>query len=283
MGSLYKNFRHFIAGHWRGKNDVWVTIVGSLIIIRLLYGFIQMSLLFHPSIVLIAILSLANLILLVWQVVGTWRASDIRIKSGGTMIEVWICYIAILAVVIWAIVQMLDGFLSRAPTKHEMMLKDYNPMELRLEGEIAYIEGELDYQQSTALINALEEDSSLKKVILKSDGGLIFAARALVQTITKYKLDTHIDDHCFSACTLVFLAGKNRTMHEEAKLGFHAYDLDTEFPIKSLNIAEEQKKDQTYMLQRGVAPYFVERVYTTSNSSIWVPTHDELRKAKILN
>ena len=42
-----------------------------------------------------------------------------------------------------------------------------------------------------------------------------------LDVVIEQQLDTHVIDFCESACTLILLAGINRTAERDAKIGFH--------------------------------------------------------------
>ena len=71
----------------------------------------------------------------------------------------------------------------------------------------------------------LKENNQVKVVNLSSGGGEVGAAYEIVDLVIEQQLDTHVLDFCESACTLILLAGVNRTAEKNAKIGFHQTSL----------------------------------------------------------
>ena len=82
-----------------------------------------------------------------------------------------------------------------------------------------------------------------------------------------------------SACTIPFLAGNPRILHQKAKLGFHQYS----FP----GFTEEQFKqaylqEKVFMTSIGIDRKFSEKAFTTPSNDMWYPSHEELLKANVV-
>lgn len=83
-------------------------------------------------------------------------------------------------------------------------------------------------------------------LILKGPGGNLDAGYLVADLVLQHELDITIPSNteCASACSLIFVAGKKRTMEEGSKLGFHLPFVDlSEFgavedfcSVKSLDV-----------------------------------------------
>lgn len=83
---------------------------------------------------------------------------------------------------------------------------------------------------------------------------------------------------CYSACTTLFLAGRERTLGNNAILGFHA-----PFPIEpSGDPATAAREYEAELRQAGIPANFARRVVTTPHDAIWNPTIDELFAAGVI-
>ena len=71
------------------------------------------------------------------------------------------------------------------------------------------------------LKSLLKANNQVRVVKLSSSGGEVGAAYEIVDVVIERQLDTHVIDFCESACTLILLAGVNRTAEKNAKIGFH--------------------------------------------------------------
>jgi hypothetical protein len=112
-----------------------------------------------------------------------------------------------------------------------------------------------------------------------------------------------VTENCVSACTLIFLAGENRTLAQGARLGFHSgswardnmkdyYDemreangwLD-EFAFASWAYEEgvrDFNKNLEFMVSRGVDVQFIIRIAYVNFYDVWYPTRDELMKFGVI-
>ena len=61
-----------------------------------------------------------------------------------------------------------------------------------------------------------------EQVLLEGPGGDMVEGIRVALTLWNAGLDTHVDSRCASACTLIWMAGKNRTLGAEGTLYFHA-------------------------------------------------------------
>src|SRR5207247_8750334 len=98
---------------------------------------------------------------------------------------------------------------------------------------------------------------------LNSRGGRIGEAYKLRDIIGPRGMTTYTSSGCYSACTDVFLAGKERVVHQDARLGFHRPGL----PGVWASLWDgEVEADARAMLATGVEPTFVARATATPNA-----------------
>ena len=122
----------------------------------------------------------------------------------------------------------------------------------------------------------------IKTIALSSEGGIIFAARAIANKIIELNLNTKTNADCFSACTLIFLAGKTRQLADDGRLGFHLYATKSMLTASILDIEEQVEKDKQYLRDRGVSEGFITTAYSTPPEEIWIPKRIQLQNAGIL-
>ena len=82
--------------------------------------------------------------------------------------------------------------------------------------------GETSANDVDALRDAVEKQQ-VDTIILKGPGGNLEAAFVMADFIIENQLSTIVPEgtDCASACSLIFLAGANRTLEKGARLGFH--------------------------------------------------------------
>jgi len=176
---------------------------------------------------------------------------------------------------------------------------------LIFDGSVARANGddEIDHPDARELRTFLFEHPEIEVLELNAKGGIVTAALDMAAVLVDYKIDTIVTGRCISACTLVFLAGANRTLEKGARLGFHSarwsrQDIKEyyekaresrgwvdEFAFASW-VYEESSRDFNkhleFMTSRGVDVQFVIREAYVNNDDIWYPSREELLRYRIL-
>lgn len=144
--------------------------------------------------------------------------------------------------------------------------------ELRLTGD--FTEGLSDRVAAT-----LAAHPQVERLILDSDGGLVEEAIAVGQIVRNRGLATHVPDACASACTLVFLQGRSRTLGPEGRLGFHAPYAEGEDGAKR---AVDPAPERAAYRAAGLPDAFVAEVMRVAPSDLWIPDQGQLRAAGVV-
>ncbi len=132
---------------------------------------------------------------------------------------------------------------------------------------------------SNDFIKSLKANKNIKIVHLNLNvGGYLEEAEGIADNIQKYNLDTYISTECVSACTSIFIKGKNRYMKENAKLGFHRAHMPG---FDAYNYLNEDFKN-TYA-EAGISPDFIEKIFNTPHTEMWYPSGDELLRANVID
>ncbi len=273
----------FFISHWRGNHGLAFTILVTLLGLRFLLGYLQLLLPTSPALILIGFCIVANVVLLVWQVVGAFRAGDRHLRTTGDMISVWGGYFAIIVVVVLASIQTVNAITVLSPSLPPQVAETpaLPDLPISADGATITLSGNIDFDLNTAFVDALATHPAIRRVTLSSDGGYIFAARAIAFNIGKHRLDTHVELSCTSACTLAFMAGDARTLGPEARLGFHRYQMAAPGQTQIVDVNEELEKDRSYFASRGVSGDFLDQVFQAGHSDIWLPNHAVLQGAGV--
>jgi len=129
------------------------------------------------------------------------------------------------------------------------------------------------------VLAVLDAHPSISTVRLTSAGGRVVEARELSQVIDERGMSTVAVDNCASACTVVFMAGRDRLLAPTSTLGFHRYHS----PDPAQEEAEANMAvDRRYFSARGIPDWFIDRAFTTPNSGMWRPSPDELTLANVI-
>lgn len=220
---------------------------------------------------------------LTWQVVGFVRSAGMHLRDGGDVFLTWGGYAMVLIVISMTLSQSVGSILSlRFFQAESVEITAPANLPVSADGQTVFLAGDIDYHSRDALLRTLVLHSKVRRVLLDSDGGLVFAARTVAEIILKRGLDTHVERQCNSACTLVFAAGQSRTMDTEAALGFHAYGKSSKFHLLSVDADAEQAKDADFLRQRGVSDAFLAQIYEHGIDTLWRPDRTTLLKAGLL-
>jgi hypothetical protein len=154
------------------------------------------------------------------------------------------------------------------------------PQHLETIGTSAIFSGPITLASFDALAETLRQRPDLTTLRLSSNGGHIPSARGMARLVQEAGLETEAEGTCASACSLVFMAGKERHLRPGARLGFHAYRLNT--GSKILNPRDEENRDRQFMQSMGVASWFLDEAFATRHEAIWFPDLGTLRLAGVL-
>jgi hypothetical protein len=144
-----------------------------------------------------------------------------------------------------------------------------------------------------ALLRYLNEDPAIRTIVLNSTGGSTETGRSMAHIIAKLGLDTEVVGRCLSACTLIFMGGKHRTLPKGSVLGFHrsyveVINLGDSKKSKSL-VADEYDRgvdetlaNVTFMIERGVDIDFTLKALSYEPADMWLPSRAELTAAGVL-
>ena len=268
---------------WRGEVGLWSAILVYLLGLCLLLNSVQELAGGMADGLVFVLVAFCCGPVLIWQGVGLIRTCSTHLTNGGDVFLTWAGYSMLLVVIAMTLSQSVGSVLATRYFQPEPVV-EAGPvfLPLRADGRTAELSGDIDYQRRDALHRTLAEQPQVTRIVLQSNGGLVYAARNIAQIIEAQRLDTHVEGVCSSACTLVFAAGRNRTMGSNAKLGFHAYGKVSKFHLLSVDAEEEQDKDAAFLRRRGISEAFLAKIYAGSIDTLWQPDRQELIEAGVL-
>lgn len=168
---------------------------------------------------------------------------------------------------------------------------------LSSDGTTLYMIGDVYSGSYFKFAKLLRASPKVKNVWLGSIGGAVLDGLLIGNLIKKHKLNTHVGHVCASSCTMIFLAGKQRTLAPGAKLGFHQSYLVAEtgeIVTKNNwgfgNDSDRAKADGIGWLYSGdsnavlraayqraaLSQKFIERVFEVPPEDMWYPNNVEL-------
>jgi hypothetical protein len=115
---------------------------------------------------------------------------------------------------------------------------------------------------------------------LNSHGGRVAEADLMAAKVRARRLVTYVSEECLSACTHIFLAGRERWVSERGKLGFHQPSFPGLDRETAAGVIEQERRD---LLSMGLSSDFVSKALDTPNDKMWRPSHKELLAARAIS
>jgi hypothetical protein len=152
------------------------------------------------------------------------------------------------------------------------------PYQIRVlqEGIVLEISGSFSWALPQTFQATLSAAPNVRVIRLESPGGYIQPALQIAEIIRGRHLNTFVGHFCASACTIAFVAGQQRWLGQEARLGFHqarAPGLPAELTNGYLQEAYRRL---------GMPAPFVAQVLRTPADDIWLPSRSELKAARLI-
>ncbi|MCK0126808.1 hypothetical protein MWU76_20635 [Gelidibacter sp. F2691] len=278
--------------HWRGEQppiqSFWVNAVGlRLFIIATFLGMTKFAPLpIAPVVALFA----ADLLLLTWQATGFFRSVEKQGTALGAQLPIWGGVLGLVVAVfmmlslwwgLWLATDVIieqESYSERRAREHAQQYALY----VSPSGTDIHFEGTITGGVTKAFRAMIETHPDLRTLHLNSAGGNIFEARGLVKLVESRALDTNASDQCSSACTLVFMAGAARTAKEGTIVGFHGYTLESTINLALFDVEAEEKRDRTFLSDRGLPSWFLDQAFATRPPELWTPSREELLRAGVL-
>jgi hypothetical protein len=218
-----------------------------------------------------------------WSLVGIWRSAGRHAARGGTPGWGTVARIMVVLGLLVTLGQMPS--LALQTKEYGLIALGRDPigplaaMTLDEKGKTLQLKGPLSAGVADRLEEVLKSAPAARTVVLDSEGGRIFEALRMANLIKARGLDTRVEQHCASACTLILLAGKERSAHKFAQIGFHQPD----FP----GLSEEEKNEiiadnRKEYVDAGIGPEFLDRALSTPPTEMWYPTHADMVDAGVL-
>jgi ATP-dependent protease ClpP protease subunit len=156
------------------------------------------------------------------------------------------------------------------------------PLTIRVmnQGTEIELQGGLDFGTSVKLKQILANNPSVKIIHLNSQGGRIEEAKKLAAIVKMNKLITYSKTQCSSACPIVFIAGKEKLLGNDAKLGFHSASFGG---VSGSEFEELNKELLSQFGKENVSSWFVKKVSKVSSEDVWYPSTEELIKSGVID
>jgi len=281
----------YIGRHWRGNlplsQSYWLNgFLSNLILMGMGIAFFALEKT-GRSLRIIAVGFLLYIVLFlltrVWAMVGVWRSAGRHAARGGS--AGWGTVARVVVVL------SLFGTLAQLPA-FGLQAKEYGliaigqdplgsvaSLSLDGSGETLELKGILAAGVADRFEEKIQAAPNIKTVVLDSDGGRIFEALRMAKLIRAQGFDTRVERNCASACTFLLLAGKDRSAHRFAQIGFHQPDFPGISEAERSQVIADNRQDY---VDAGIQPAFLDRAMSTPPQEMWYPAHAELVEAGVL-
>ena len=147
------------------------------------------------------------------------------------------------------------------------------------DGSDVRFSGEIHEGDAARLAALLSSHPSVTRIHLTSEGGLADEGQALGVVISSHRLTTYVPDFCVSACTLAFVAGRERVALRDARLGFHA---PFEEGLFGQTFVGDASSVRAAYRAAGVTDGFVDEALAAAPDDMWFPTPDQLVEGRVV-
>lgn len=283
---------NIIARHWRGDLSLGVSywIAGTLLSLvmigfSLLVGEVvaQSDLGRQLRGLFIILLYVVVTPTTIWQLVGIFRSAQKHESRGGQPIWAILAFIMVFIGGIRFSYDMIETGFPFIIEGGRMIAGDSNvpDTQFRLMNNATELElaSGIEYGAAEQLEKLLTQAPDVTLLHLNNNGGRIAEAIKIVKLVKRFQLNTYTRTECNSACTLVFLAGKERLLANEGKLGFHSASVGS---VSGSDVQELNEDLRAELMSAGISTWFVEKVTKVSADDLWYPKHHELKRAKVI-
>lgn len=286
-------WNNYIARHWRGELSLpisyWInSFLGNIAIALGVYAIINWADLkdnFLPEIGLLASILIwtTTIVICLWMWVGVWRSATVyrhnHINSSWGGVAKFM--------VIIAAIKFLASFVQTGIPQISEYYKIYAgdaevgkyAFRVLRNGQELEFSGGITFGAAKEFERFVDAMGAIKMVTLNSRGGRLSEAERIGNLIRQRNLNTYVSNRCLSACTIIFLSGRERLIAKDAALGFHQPD----FP----GMTDEDRRNTIAIEKRrlqelGVSASFAHKANLAPPKSMWYPTQSELVSAGVV-
>ncbi len=277
----------YLKNHWRGNHSFgksfWINLILLFSLFQIVLYFTKYLIANHPGYIQISIypimifcLYLLYWFIYIWSLIGITRATAKSKNFFSSLISKGTVFCVLPLLTTLLIIQTFS-YLSTGWQLLQIALKNdpitKSGFSFQIRENTLKMSGSISFELPASLKTYLSQNPQIDTVELESSGGYMIPAHQIINLIIKQKLNTHINSSCLSACSIIFLAGKKRTLSESAKLGFHQ---PHSISIPLFFNPAQFRKEYNFMKSRAISPKFIARALGTPGTTLWFPTRKEL-------
>jgi hypothetical protein len=286
--------RNYFVRHWLGELSLPVSYwINNILSVLLIYALVVPLVAFvgdgrtigSGSIAAaFSLYFIAALAISLWQLIGVWRSATNHPSRGGKAF--WAGLVKLLVIV--AAIRMSTDFgtffwpIISENARIAFGDEKFGTHSFRLlrNGTELEFSGGINVGVAKEFSQMIDAASQVKVLHLNSIGGRIAEADLVALKVRQRELTTYVSEECDSACTHIFLAGKERWISSRATVGFHRPD----FPgLRSEDLLPLVEEERRQLISFGLPADFISKVLSTPSSSMWRPTASELVAAHVIS
>lgn len=283
---------NYFVRHWRGELSLGISywLNGSVLtplVLVTLYAAVGMMENGGYSLRAISFASLGTLLFSViawlWSIVGIWRSANHHVARGGSSGWASLARVGVVVSTITMVGQLTTTALPQIK-EFALIASGNDPMgnieiKVAANGQSVILYGVLREGSAVEVQKILDAAPGATSLVLNSAGGRMLEAQQLARAVRSRDLSTYVEDLCASACTFVFLAGKDRAATPNARIGFH----QPSFPGVDSATQQSMTEDMIDVYRAAQLPdAFIQRIAKIPPEDIWYPTRDELIAAHVI-
>jgi hypothetical protein len=205
----------------------------------------------------------------------------IRLKEsfiGSTLLILW-CLTLVFTV--YQLNNLVPTFERMAYIAFEV---DDRQSTLTIDGNTLTIDGFVGYGDYSRVKNSMNSHTDVTLINLNLEGAHLHEARKIARLIAKKQLNTHVEEHCFQNCLIIYSGGYLRTARKTAQFNFEKYLGYANGYRSDWIIAREQEKDRLYFMKRGVTlKYSYKLFYGNADHKPFDHSVKDLRLNHVIN
>ena len=284
--------RNYFVRHWLGQLSLPVSYWVNGVLLNLIAAAVIVAIAastsfkddFNPGIALVSTVLIWAVIFAgtVWQLVGIWRSAGRYGRVHPRKYWGAVAKVVVVLGVIRTVAEFGQGGVPQIVEYYNIYSGDgalgkYGFRVLR-DGQELEFSGGITFGAAKELDRFLNAMGALKVVHLNSEGGRILEAQKMGDLIRRRGLSTYVSKQCLSACTIIFLNGRERLISADARIGFHQPDFPglKEQDRQTVIAAEVQR-----LRHLGVSEAFARRANQALPSGMWYPSVTELLTEKV--
>jgi len=284
--------QNVIARHWRGElslpRSYWINYLVLGIGVGLAFGPLGAAInqrgVEQPVwwLISLGLTWIAITLFTIWSATGVWRAATAYRRAGkrfwGATAKVTIALGALNLVYSLLFVAIPQGLGIFEIAAGDVRLASHQ-FKVLSNGTMLDFSGGISFGTAKEFATMLKAMDNVRTVRLNSNGGRIAEAQKISDLIKARGLSTYVTHQCASACTIMFLGGKQRHLHANARLGFHQpHFRGMTASEQRISIAREQERLQNF----GLSHAFAERANAAGPSDMWFPEESELVRERVV-